>query len=40
MLQMVGKVMMGGCQGVSMLFVGCCELLPGYMQLISCSGCF
>jgi len=34
--QMVGKVMLGGyyavlggCQGVAMLFLGCCELLPG-----------
>jgi len=44
---MVGKVMLGGyyavlggCQGVAMLFLGCCELLPGCMQLISCFECF
>lgn len=44
---MVDKVILGGCysvlggyQSVAMRLIGCCELLPGCIQLISCSECF
>lgn len=31
---------LGGCQGVAMQLLWCCELLPGCIQLISCSESF